>query len=144
PGRFGHLAHRGRGWQADSGKPGNRQFQHQHRRPGRRPAFHHDDRQDNGRIHDVPGGTMKAPAPSDSRHATRLRRGLKAVMLIAACVALTACASYREPLDVGNAAQLTPATPSTHDLLKLPEPKGRIVVAVYGFRDQTGQYKPSP
>src|SRR3546814_11155324 len=41
-------------------------------------------------------------------------------------------------------AQLTPATPSTRDLLKLPDPKGKIVVAVYGFRDQTGQYKPAP
>ncbi|HEX7649797.1 MAG TPA: CsgG/HfaB family protein [Noviherbaspirillum sp.] len=28
--------------------------------------------------------------------------------------------------------------------MRLPEPKGKVVVAVYGFRDQTGQYKPSP
>src|SRR3546814_17945708 len=41
-------------------------------------------------------------------------------------------------------SHLTPATPSTRDLLKLPDPKGKIVVAVYGFRDQTGQYKPAP
>jgi len=85
---------------------------------------------------------MKAPARRTN--AVHPLRGLRAGILIAACGALTACASYREPVDVGNAAQLTPATPSTHDLLKLPEPKGRIVVAVYGFRDQTGQYKPSP
>ncbi len=29
------------------------------------------------------------------------------------------------------------------ELLNLPEPKEKIVVAVYKFRDQTGQYKPS-
>ncbi|NYT70307.1 CsgG/HfaB family protein [Pusillimonas noertemannii] len=81
-----------------------------------------------------------------ARHPAALRpaRGLKAAALVVACGVLTACASYREPVEVGTAAQLTPATPSTHDLLKLPEPKGKIVVAVYGFRDQTGQYKPSP
>ncbi len=28
------------------------------------------------------------------------------------------------------------------DLTSLPEPKGKIVVSVYNFRDQTGQYKP--
>ncbi|WP_397473311.1 CsgG/HfaB family protein [Pusillimonas sp.] len=76
--------------------------------------------------------------------AARPRSLLRAGMLIAACAALSACATYREPVDVGTPAQLTPATPSTHDLLRLPEPKGKIVVAVYGFRDQTGQYKPAP
>jgi len=45
---------------------------------------------------------------------------------------------------VANAAHLTPATPSTHDLTNLPPPKGKISAAVYGFRDQTGQYKPAP
>lgn len=75
---------------------------------------------------------------------SQAHRLLRAGALAAVCVALTACASYREPVEVANAAQLTPPTPSTHDLLRLPEPKGRIVVAVYGFRDQTGQYKPSP
>jgi curli production assembly/transport component CsgG len=30
------------------------------------------------------------------------------------------------------------------DLVSLPPPKGKIVAAVYGFRDQTGQYKPAP
>ncbi|WP_292931467.1 CsgG/HfaB family protein [Noviherbaspirillum sp.] len=41
-------------------------------------------------------------------------------------------------------AQLAPATKITRDLSRLPEPKGKVVAAVYGFRDQTGQYKPSP
>ncbi|WP_327367307.1 CsgG/HfaB family protein, partial [Caballeronia terrestris] len=43
----------------------------------------------------------------------------------------------------GNAT-LTPPTRVTRDLTHLPPPKGRITAAVYGFRDLTGQYKPSP
>ena len=35
------------------------------------------------------------------------------------------------------------ATPSTTELKKLPLPKDKIVIGVYKFRDQTGQYKPS-
>lgn len=41
-------------------------------------------------------------------------------------------------------AQLTPRHNTYRDLLELPQPKGKILVAVYGFRDQTGQYKPAP
>lgn len=41
-------------------------------------------------------------------------------------------------------AVLTPPTALTRDLTRLPPPKGKVVVAVYGFRDQTGQYKPAP
>jgi curli production assembly/transport component CsgG len=40
--------------------------------------------------------------------------------------------------------QLTPVTDIHRDLVNLPPPKGKIVAAVYGFRDQTGQYKPTP
>jgi curli production assembly/transport component CsgG len=41
-------------------------------------------------------------------------------------------------------ARPTPDTAMTRDLQALPPPKGRIAVAVYGIRDQTGQYKPAP
>ena len=40
-------------------------------------------------------------------------------------------------------ARLGEATKSTIRLKSLPPPKEKIVVAVYKFRDQTGQYKPS-
>ena len=56
---------------------------------------------------------------------------------------LSACASHAPMAALSN-AQLTPATQLTRELRSLPEPKGKIVVAVYGFRDQTGQFKPSP
>lgn len=39
---------------------------------------------------------------------------------------------------------LTPRASTYQDLVNLPKPRGLVVAAVYGFRDQTGQYKPSP
>jgi len=48
------------------------------------------------------------------------------------------------PSTVRDNARLTPGTAITRDLLALPAPKGKIAVAVYGIRDQTGQYKPAP
>lgn len=39
---------------------------------------------------------------------------------------------------------LTPRASTYYDLLSLPRPRGRLVAAVYGFRDQSGQYKPVP
>ena len=39
---------------------------------------------------------------------------------------------------------LTPISETSRDLVQLPLPKGKIVASVYGFRDQTGQYKPAP
>jgi len=68
----------------------------------------------------------------------------RAGLALTVTLLLTACALPHEPSEVHNAAQLTPATPSTHDLRSLPPPKGKITAAVYGFRDQTGQYKPAP
>ncbi|WP_319509235.1 CsgG/HfaB family protein [uncultured Draconibacterium sp.] len=57
---------------------------------------------------------------------------------------LTACSPYfYQPLGEEHEAQLGPETPMKKDLLDLPSPKEPIVVAVYKFRDQTGQYKPS-
>lgn len=75
---------------------------------------------------------------------TVLKHVLRYTAVLSVCSGLVACAIPQKPAEVASAAQLTPATPSTHDLLRLPPPKGQIVVAVYGFRDQTGQYKPSP
>ncbi len=39
---------------------------------------------------------------------------------------------------------LTPRASTYHDLTNLPKPKGRIVASVYNFKDQSGQYRPSP
>jgi curli production assembly/transport component CsgG len=53
----------------------------------------------------------------------------------------------RQPMSAdteGQTPTLTPRASTYYDLLNLPRPKGRLVAAVYGFRDQTGQYKPTP
>ncbi|MFL6675431.1 MAG: CsgG/HfaB family protein [Massilia sp.] len=72
-----------------------------------------------------------------------LRTGRTGVALVAMASLLPGCVTHR-PSAVNDGAQLTPATAATRDLWQLPPPKGRIAVAVYGFRDQTGQYKPAP
>ena len=59
-----------------------------------------------------------------------------------AALLLGGCA--HPPSKPSPAAQLTPASRAARDLARLPPPKGRISVAVYGFRDQTGQYKAAP
>ena len=64
-------------------------------------------------------------------------------LTVLAALSLSACA-LQKPVTASNEAQLTPATPSTIDLMHLPPPQHKIVAAVYGFRDETGQYKPSP
>lgn len=71
-------------------------------------------------------------------------RAARTAVTAVICSLLGACAVPSTPVQVTTAAQLTPPTPSSHDLRKLPPPKGKVVVAVYGFRDQTGQYKPQP
>ena len=58
-------------------------------------------------------------------------------------LALTACSAV-PPSNVKANARLSPATSITRALTQLPEPKNKIAVAVYGLRDQTGQYRPSP
>ena len=70
------------------------------------------------------------------------------IVVLAVALAGTGCAISHPPARVGDAAgsvaQLTALTAASRDLLHLPPPKGKIAAAVYGIRDQTGQYKPSP
>jgi len=56
---------------------------------------------------------------------------------------LVACGPYmHQPLQPRRAI-LGPESPAKWTLLQLPKPQEKIVTAVYKFRDQTGQYKPS-
>lgn len=64
-------------------------------------------------------------------------------LMIFAAVVLSGCATSR-PAGTISPATISPPTHSTRDLASLPPPAGLIPVAVYGMRDQTGQYKPSP
>lgn len=56
---------------------------------------------------------------------------------------LESCGSYLYSPIEQTKARLGEETKTTLDLKNLPGPKDKIVVAVYKFRDQTGQYKPS-
>ncbi|MDH4560060.1 CsgG/HfaB family protein [Pseudomonas sp. BN411] len=70
----------------------------------------------------------------------------RVLMLVLLLATLQGCA-LRQPMSADTADQiptLTPRASTYYDLLNLPRPKGRLVAAVYGFRDQTGQYKPTP
>jgi curli production assembly/transport component CsgG len=49
-----------------------------------------------------------------------------------------------KPLGTFGAAELARQTNYTRDLDNLPPPKVVLPVAVYGFKDQSGQYKPQP
>lgn len=68
--------------------------------------------------------------------------------LIASATGLQGCAALgwvdRSPAEIGERATLAPVSETHRDLISLPLPKGKIAAAVFGFRDQTGQYKQSP
>jgi curli production assembly/transport component CsgG len=63
---------------------------------------------------------------------------------LAALLLTAGCAVSHPPSGAREDARLTPMTAATGDLRKLPPPRGKVAVAVYGIRDQTGQYKPAP
>lgn len=71
-----------------------------------------------------------------------LARSVYRSCMLAAALLFGGCA---HPPSVPNpGAEPTPATRLSLELARLPAPKGKVVVAVYGFRDQTGQYKAAP
>lgn len=70
---------------------------------------------------------------------------MKTIHILGYCFVfcLTSCGAYFNQPVVKQNASYGETTPSTHSLKMLPAPKDQIVVGVYKFRDQTGQYKPS-
>lgn len=65
-----------------------------------------------------------------------VRKGLVAGV----CLTMTACVTPMEELPE---AEVNPTTSAQYQLKSLPGPDQKIAVAVYGFEDQTGQFKPS-
>ncbi len=63
--------------------------------------------------------------------------------LIAGLLALSGCAPYMNQPMSSSPARLGEETVITPDLRSLPKPNERVVAAVYKFRDQSGQYRPS-
>lgn len=63
-------------------------------------------------------------------------------LFVLLCLA-SGCAPYfHQPFQSSQAALGVPS-PAYEDLVDLPKPQQKVVAAVYKFRDQTGQYKPS-
>jgi len=72
---------------------------------------------------------------------------MRIILIITTSVLLSGCGivAATKHASTYNQAELSkPNTKTYRDLLSLPEPMGKISVAVYGFRDMTGQYKSSP
>lgn len=70
----------------------------------------------------------------------------KIIVLGLMLAALQGC-SLRDPIGAEQDTEtptLTPRASTYYDLINMPRPKGRLMAVVYGFRDQTGQYKPTP
>ena len=65
---------------------------------------------------------------------------VKAVLIVFLFQSFSGCLSYFEPYQT-EPARLGAKSSSNKELKKLPNPKEKIVAAVYKFRDQTGQYK---
>lgn len=65
------------------------------------------------------------------------------LLLLGGCGVVVPLDGVKSSPAMGN-AKLTPLSRSTRDLTQLPKPEARIPVAVYAFRDQTGQFKGQP
>ncbi|MGM0580535.1 MAG: CsgG/HfaB family protein [Bacteroidota bacterium] len=68
---------------------------------------------------------------------------LKYCFWIFSLLILVGCVNYIHKPSRVSKARLGAETPNFKQLTSLPEPKEKIVAAVYKFRDQTGQYKES-
>ncbi len=64
------------------------------------------------------------------------------ILLATAAIAMTGCTTLFQPVN-SSKAQIGYRSQVIDDLLALPPPTEKIIVAVYKFRDQTGQYKQS-
>ena len=84
-----------------------------------------------------------------SIHFLKSAQQVSAGFSVLLCFMLSACTIFDRERDSALAASSKPAALASvsavhSDLISLPPPKGKIIAAVYAFRDQTGQYKPSP
>ncbi|MED5524899.1 CsgG/HfaB family protein [Gallaecimonas pentaromativorans] len=67
---------------------------------------------------------------------------MRLVLSLAASLLLGGCAAFNNPQFNLSDAQVNPPSQDMLALEKGPKPRHPIPVAVYAFRDQTGQYKP--
>ena len=69
-------------------------------------------------------------------------------ILVVCCITLVlsgcSTAFHDNMVSESTPARLSRTTPTTSQLTNLPKPRGKILVSVYNFRDQSGQYKQHP
>jgi curli production assembly/transport component CsgG len=80
----------------------------------------------------------RVDSTTDGRAPER-RIGLRAILASIALSVLAGCATTAPPIT----PPTTAVTPISHELEALPPARSEFVVAVYGFKDLTGQRKPS-
>lgn len=73
----------------------------------------------------------------------KFKKGYYALLSLAFVCAVPACSPNLNHAFQTTRASLGAPAPGNADLVNLPEPHNKVVAAVYKFRDQTGQYKPS-
>lgn len=73
---------------------------------------------------------------------TRINYSINLILIVLLLMVCSCGKRVYHPI-TNSEARLGEATASTIRLKNLPPPKEKIIVAVYKFRDQTGQYKPS-
>lgn len=69
---------------------------------------------------------------------------MKRLITVVTLLVLAGCSNSLNIPDADETPRLMPRGATYSDLVALPRPRGKILVSVYDFRDQTGQYKPSP
>lgn len=69
---------------------------------------------------------------------------MKVLTTIFSFIWLTGCSMSLDIPTTSEEPKLMQRGSTYVDLISLPAPKGKILVSVYDFRDQTGQYKPQP
>ena len=70
-------------------------------------------------------------------------RRFRTLIAVATAALLTGCAATPQPSFLTHRPELGAVSKAQSALTSLPLPPQRIAVAVYGFADQTGQFKPS-
>ena len=71
-----------------------------------------------------------------------MNKTIRLICLLAIVISMFSCGKIMQT-PRSSKARLGEVTSTTEDLKNLPPPKEKVVVAVYKFRDQTGQYKPT-
>ncbi|PMN50313.1 curli production assembly/transport protein CsgG [Vibrio lentus] len=69
---------------------------------------------------------------------------MKSIIIVFLTFVLGGCTYSMQIPETSETPKLMPRGATYTDLISLPQPRGKILVSVYDFRDQTGQYKPQP